>query len=614
MPSPRGTTPVLTRHFFDRFLYNDLLSPNGDSPANLAFVLAALAVPGLWLSLGLIFSYSSPFIAPSERLLMALHHKYQFVAVSMIVMALVATLQWDALGLDARDLANFGPLPVAPRDLLRAKAIALLMLLAAFAAALNAIPSLAFPAAYLSLVPIGLARAAWLSAVHLLVTTLAAAFGFGVILALRSALLAAAGPRLFRRLSTLVQFVAVLALVTLLFLVPAGASRVLPALERPTLATQASPPLWFVGAYERLTAPGLLGDPRLLAHTRWNLWMKTRKRLSPDSPVLDEILFRPEDEARARYQRLLPALWHLGWLALAGSLLVWGLAVPLFLLSHRRHAARLREAMAVNAGRRSGIRRALAGAAGALLAREPVTRAGFFFTLEALARSGPHRLYVAGYLALGVALASVAAVPAMASTSPASPNLASSLLAVQMTLVFCASAGLRAVVDVPAQLKSNWVFRVCWTGDLVRYLGGVRRAAVAGVVVPLVVVLMPLHALWWGPSLALRHALVGLLASLVLVDAAFLGCRKLPFTCSYAAKGTLKFLWPAYLVAFLASTYLLAAVERPALTDDAALLRLAAGLVAVLGVLRLSARWRLRKEPEVLFEEAADPAAVALGL
>lgn len=606
-------TSLLTSHFFGRFLYNDLLAPNGDSQANLALVLAGLAVPGLWLSLGLVFSYSSPFIAPSERLLMALQHKYQFIAVSMIVMALVATLQWDALGLDARDLANLGPLPVAPNDLLRAKALALLMLLAAFAVALNGIPSLAFPAAYLSLVPIGLARAAWLSIVHALVTVAAAAFGFGSVLALRSALMAFAGPRLFRRLSTVVQFVAVLTLVTLFFLIPAGASRVLPALEHPSLAAQASPPLWFVGAYEHLTAPGLLGDPRLLAHTRWNLWMKTRRRLSPDSPVLDEILFRPEEEARARYQRLLPGLERLGWRALAGLILVWGVAAPLFLFAHRRHAARLREAMVVNAGRGGGARRILTRAAAALLVRDPASRAGFFFTVHALVRSGKHRLHVAACLALGLALASVTAAGSLASPDAVS-NLASSLLAVQMTLAFCTIAGLRAVVAIPADLRSNWVFRTCWTGGLRRYLTGVRRAAVAVVVVPLLVALLPLHASWWGWGLALRHLAVGLLASLVLVEAAFLGCRKLPFTCSYVAKGTFKFLWPAYLAAFLASTSLLAWIERPALRDDRALLRLAAGLLVLLVALRLSSLWRLRKAPTVVFDEAVDPAAVALGL
>ena len=606
-----GRTKLLTSHFFNRFLYNDLLAPNGDSQANLALVLAGLAVPGLWLSLGLVFSYSSPFIAPSERLLIALHHKYQFIAVSMIVMALAATLQWEALGLDARDLSNLGPLPVSRGTLLGAKVLALLMMLAAFAVALNAIPSLAFPAAWLSLVPIGMPRAAWLSVVHAGITLGAAAFGFACVLALRSLLLLAAGPRLFRPLSTAVQFLLVLVLVTLFFLIPSGASRVLPSLEQPSAAARLSPPLWFLGTYEALTGPGLLGDPNLLADTRYNLWVKTRRRLAPDSPVLDELLTKPEREARARYERLLPALRGEGGKAPVAFGVAWALAVLLYVAGHARHAGRLREAMAPAGG--VGWLRPVLTAAGGFVARHPVSRAGFFFTLHALARSGKHRLYVAGYLALGIALASVAAAGPLASGAPA-PNLASSLLALQMTLGFCTIAGLRAVVVVPADLRSNWVFRACWTGGLGRYLAGVRRAAVAGVVGPLLVLLLPLHVSWWGWPIALRHLAIGLLASLILVEAAFLGCRKLPFTCSYVAKGTLKFLWPAYLAAFLASTYLLAWLERPALLDDQALLRLAAGLVVLLAALRLWRVWRLRTRRDVTFEEAIDPAAVALGL
>lgn len=79
-------------------------------------------------------------------------------------------------------------------------------------------------------------------------------------------------------------------------------------------------------------------------------------------------------------------------------------------------------------------------------------------------------------------------------------------------------------------------------------------------------------------------------------------------------KGTFKFLWPAYLLAFLASTYLLAAFERRALGDDATLVKRAVSLVVLLAVLRFYARWRLRTRPQVMFEEAVNPAAVALGL
>ena len=44
---------------------------------------------------------------------------------SMLVMALIAAVQWDALALDERDTAILGPLPVAPRDIGRAKLSAL---------------------------------------------------------------------------------------------------------------------------------------------------------------------------------------------------------------------------------------------------------------------------------------------------------------------------------------------------------------------------------------------------------------------------------------------------------------------------------------------------------
>lgn len=109
---------------------------------------------------------------------------------------------------------------------------------------------------------------AWLMFVHATMTTAAAAFGFAFVLALRGLLMVVAGPRVFRPLSTLAQFALVLGLVTLFFLIPAGGSSVRSGLEQNAPATVLSPATWFLGAYERITAPGLLGDERMLAHSK----------------------------------------------------------------------------------------------------------------------------------------------------------------------------------------------------------------------------------------------------------------------------------------------------------------------------------------------------------
>ena len=68
-----------------------------------------------------------------------------FIAISMIVMALVAVMTWDALSLDPRDTAIFGPLPIARGVIVRAKLRAVGILAAGFALAISSLSSLFHP-------------------------------------------------------------------------------------------------------------------------------------------------------------------------------------------------------------------------------------------------------------------------------------------------------------------------------------------------------------------------------------------------------------------------------------------------------------------------------------
>jgi len=612
-----GPTRLLVRHFYARFLYNDFISPNGEAQATVPVLLGFLAVPGMLMSLGAIFAYSSPLMAPSERLLVALGHKYQFIALSMIVTALATTLQWDALGLDARDLANLGPLPIAPGILVGAKSLALLLFVSTFALALNAIPTLAFPAAWMSLVPIGFMRALSLSAAHALVTLAAAAFGFSVILVLRSLVLLVGGPRLFRRVSAVLQFLLVLSLLTAFFLVPAGAMGLRRSLDGDTLAARLSPPTWFLGVYERLTSRGLLADPQLLAETKWSFWrdLPSRMRDRLEHRGFETMISRSEARARRRYELLQPALDRMAWLALVAFLTVTLAAVSLYSLALARHSGRLRESLVPSAPRQGLLRRFASAVVAALIARHPVTRAGFSFSAQVLARSGRHRLYLAGYLAFGLAVAGIAVAP-MLMRVPADGERVpvAELLPLQHVLAFFLLVGARAVTAVPAELRSNWLFQASWTGNLSRYLAGVRRAVAFGLALPLLLALLPVHAAWLGWVPALWHLTVGWLAALVLVELLFAGCRKLPFTCTYVAKGTFKYAWPGYVAAFVTYAYGMARIERLALASPRGPWWLAASLVALLLALWVSRAMRLRQPPEVVFDEMPEPAAVALGL
>ena len=143
----------------------------------------------------------------------------------MLVMALAAVAQWDALALDARDTAVLGLLPIPKAVIVRAKfaAIALLAHRRGCWRGIYSRRCCAAAAVPLKL-PIELVGALRLTLAQGVVTLAAGVFGFLAVLGLREVVSALAGPTQFRRISAALQARLVAVLMTALLLLP-GASR-----------------------------------------------------------------------------------------------------------------------------------------------------------------------------------------------------------------------------------------------------------------------------------------------------------------------------------------------------------------------------------------------------
>src|SRR5258708_1173448 len=178
-----------------------------------------------------------------------LHDKFLDITASLLSMALMAAAQWDALGLDERDPAILGTLPVDTRDIGRAKLEALAMFVAAFAVLLNGVPSVLFPLLTLSHFHVNIIAVVRMIVVHAAVTMGAGAYAFVTILLLRELLRVLLGPRGFRRVAGLVQAALVVALGTTLLLLPAIASNVPAKWLRGGRVGPTAAPTWLLAAF-----------------------------------------------------------------------------------------------------------------------------------------------------------------------------------------------------------------------------------------------------------------------------------------------------------------------------------------------------------------------------
>jgi hypothetical protein len=570
----------LTKLFLRQFLENDLVSPDSDRAQLLAVVGAGVVSLTLFASMFLSAGYAMSVLTPGQAAVMTLNDKFFYVSMAMLITALVAAAQWDALSLDQRDAAILDPLPVPPSIIRWAKLTAVAMFGAAVALAVNAFPTLVFPwMVSVSLRNMAVSNVFRMMVVHAAITVAAAAFGYLAVMAVRESLSAVLGPKLFTRVSPTFQASAIVLLGSLLFLVPPASTRVA---QRGFSGWWAQlPPMAFVGAYEELSNSFLVDLPR----GQMNARMTARDR-----------------EGTALYEQrrpLLPALARRVEVLFGG---VMAILLAASIVSALR--APVGGALLVTGERRRS--RVSERIANAVIVRNQAARAGFYFAVATLFRSKTHRLTLACAAAIGLSMSLVV----LSRTDLQNGALRPGILSIQPLLYGCLLVAFRHLVRVPPELRANWGVRLAWRGQRRAFTDGVCRAAMLTLAVPAIALVFLPMAIVAGAPMALAHAALGVAGAAILLEAMMLGYDKAPFTCNYVPVESAKGVVPLYAIAFLIGVSLFARLELAILTGGNPL-RGILFMAILFAILRIAAL--RQRELTVDFDEAP-PSLQTLGL
>lgn len=591
----RATFRLLTRLFVRRLVDNDVISPHADRHEPLAVLYGLLVSFAIFATFFRCVSYLSAFIQlPGPAALSALSDRFLFIAGSMSVSALGALMVWEALALEARDAAILGPLPIAARTITRAKLAAALIFGAVLTVSFNAVPSVLYPALLtLNMRGIRGATLAQLMAAQAATVTMAGLLGFFSILAVRGTLRLLLGEGTFRRTSSAVQSALVTGMITALLLAPTARTEEV----RDWLPDTASrtwplaPVLWYLGANETLGGHVVAELPVVL----------------PPRASFRAVSLRSDEAARADYRALLPRFRRLARHAGVALPVTVAIALATFLWTNRRLPDRTSgpiTPLPIWARLRQAVERHTR--------RNPEAEAGFFFALQTLARSAPHRTIIAASLAVGVTHALLVVVQSDRITSTSQPP-SPGILAISIGMLTSVLTGIVYAVTVPAEPAANWSFRIAWGGDERPYLAGVKRAALSLALV-LLTALFPVQVALLGTATAVMHSVFGILFATAAVDALFLCYRKLPFACGYVPIENPKFVWPATFVSLLFVTYGFAGVERWALQTATHALAFGVALAGLAGLLDAIDRRRRRERRAIRFDGQPAFATQRLGL
>ena len=496
---------LLLRLFRDRFLENDTVSPGGGFQTNIYQMLGVLiAVPviaGFFVMPEFLALSLRPTSAQTEWALRSL--RLWFPAYSFGVAGFASLFYWDSLFPDRRDFLILVPFPIQLRELLAARLTALAFFVLLLGTAVNLAPD----SMVLSIMFIPKLRYTGLrlAAAQIAATGGASTFAFLMVAAGQGILINLTSVRIFRRISPWIQMFGMSAMVLTVLGFPLYSAFLKPAVEQKQLWLYLFPPAWFCGLYEMF-----LGGQN-------------------------------------------PFLVSLGMLAIKMTALAMLVIFVTWGFGFRRHFRRTLES-------EDALHRPRAWTVPNWLASSPQERTIFGFAGKTLARSQKHQFFLATYYSAGLSIALFFGVAIRDGKIALSPGGART---VAFVLGFFAISGFRAVFQFPAELASNWIFRITESRWVEASRSATRKLVLAVSVVPLLLVALPLEIAAWNWPIVLQHLAVQLIAAALLVELFFWNFDKVPFTCSYfPGRASLALLVVLYVYGITGYCFNMADLER----------------------------------------------------
>jgi hypothetical protein len=500
---------LLGRTFFGRMFESELIPPGVPQVEFVITAVVLLAGPGFFHAV-VRLAYGMPVSLISfDRLLL-----FTF---AMITMGFVGLATWDGVFPDRRDTRILGPLPLRTGTLVLARLGAIGAVFALFIVGTQVAPAVLFEG-----VAVYSGGPGWMPrvmAAHLAATVLASALVFSGLILLQCGLLVVLRRAAAQKCAVVLQTVLAAGLLLMLLLLPhilgrSGTEDGADWMSSPLM--RLLPSVWFVRLHEALAGTA-----------------------APDA-------------------------YPVALFALTLTVSVTAAAILLYGASYARLTRHAIETPPGASGRaRLRGLGGLAERAPRWLRGSPVERAVCAFALRTLVRSRQHRMLLALYGSVALALVVSSMLTLVLRDDPltfAQPRIA--IMSAPLVVFFFMLIGMRVLFGIPVELGANWVFRLREPVDRIAVVAGVRRAMLAGCVVPVALLAGGSAALLWGTRIGIAHGVFCTLMGALLVEILLVRFCKIPFTCTYfPGTARVRTLWPLYLMAFTNYCYTAAALE-----------------------------------------------------
>ncbi len=558
---------ILTKHFFHRLFQNDVVDFEDQMKERIVGILVLLAVFSGLLSMAFLGKYSW---IPDEG--MSWREKCLILTFYMLVIGFIAILEWDIIFPDPRDYRNLSPLPVRIRTLLTAKFCSLCLFVGIFALGMNSISFFIFVLhlpQWQSLSPIFLVR---FVLVHLLTMLLGCFFAFFINVFLIGLFLTLLGPRLFRRTSTFIRSFFLFTYLFMIFLylraITVGLEKIVPIEKLQPSSTfvkyflEYFPPLWFTDVYETL-----LGNQNYPFHG------------SGSYALIGLVIL------------------------IAGFCLTTG-------LSYRRYIKGLGASTQLQYRYFRPFFGILSNVFNLIFLRNSVQRAIFYFYKNTFRNSQLHKMRVATFLVIGLAVILVMIVPLF--RTPANfLTVNNTLLSIPLILSSFLLLGLREALNIPVMLEANWIFRLTEIKKQRHYYSGLRKSIIFQNLVPLFVGLFFLYSILWDATTALNHCLFCFMVAVITMEVLFLTYRKIPFGCSYLpGKEKIQLYWLLYIVIFFAYINILVWIDNVLLRNPNSFIMFFGLCLVMVFSFRIFQFFFIYKQHGVKYEEIPEPVMI----